>query len=157
MVWVHQRTTHGKCLLGTFSLSEIITILFVRSRFQNIVDNSPKDDLNTHQYLETHAYLHVHSPSTINKFQYQPTSDNTVLFPLFNNPSHCVDFAPSPAFIWVFYLLFTGGFYSQRLWGSKVLAVVQFDLQLWMKSTSGGKQGHFGNIKTLPCNYNENT
>lgn len=41
--------------------------------------------------------------------------------------------------------------------GSKVLAVAQFDLRSWMKRASGGKQGHFGNIKTLPCNYNKNT
>lgn len=101
---------------------------------------------------------HTRSSSIIIKFQHQPELDSTPPLSYQQSLSLCWCYSLASfhfgvlSFVYWCFLFF---FSAAR--GSKVLAVAQFDLRSWMKRASGGKQGHFGNIKTLPCNYNKNT
>lgn len=102
---------------------------------------------------------HTRSSSIIIKFQHQPELDSTPPPPLLPTvPLIVLMLLPRQLSFrcFIFCLLVFFVFFSAAR-GSKVLAVAQFDLRSWMKRASGGKQGHFGNIKTLPCNYNKNT
>lgn len=84
---------------------------------------------------------HTRSSSIIIKFQHQPELDSTPPPSPTNSPSHCVNVTPSPAFILVFYLLFTGVFCfflsgsgKQSVGSSSVWSAVVDEKSQWGKT-----------------------
>lgn len=120
-------------------LNKMLTGMFAGPGCQNIAKMillHPKRAKHTEREKNTCKQAAVHTP---------PHNNQHIVTPAAKSFRHCVDFAPSPAFCWEFYLLFTGGFCSQQL--RKVLAVAQLDLQSRMKSSDGGGNGTFQKSK----------
>lgn len=102
---------NAKTLPETIFLKEVRLLVDAFKTLQKILLNR-RWHKRTDTFRDTCIQTHPYTSAKPKISQHQTTH---TLPPLSNNPSHCVDFALSPAFIWVVYLLF----YSQWLGEAK--------------------------------------